>query len=275
MRPENPRKRDSRAVSEAISYVLVFGLITVGGTLVVLQGAPAIDSTQDSQIAENSQRAALLLQDRVDEMARQGAQRREFSVSLQDIRVGVGLPEPTRIEINATNSSGDTVEVAKLESDPIYIETTGGDIDQVAAYENGAVLLGQKGVPESWTMRSQPSWAITTNGSTRKVQRLFLRTVSTTGSGSVTGRQSSARVLLEMVSQESETLDNATRINISVRSPRAKAWEEYLSSLDGSLNGTSLSSSGNSVTLSVSGFDGGSGSLNHKTQVIRAEVTTR
>lgn len=269
------KQRDERAVSEAISYVLVFALIFVGGVLVILQGAPAIDSAQDGQIAENSKRAAHLLQDRVDEMVRQDAPSRQLSVNVQDIRVGVGELEPARVRVEATNTSGGTFRLADIDTDPVYIKTTPGNLEQTVAYENGAVLVGRRGVRESWTMSRRPSWAVTTNSATGEAQSVFLRTVSTTGSGSVGGGQSRARVSFETVSREDETVRNVDELEISVESPRSGAWKRYLGGLENGVEGGDISTSGDRVTLLLDEFEGGSGTVVHKKRIVQTEVRPR
>ena len=277
MRRERTSKKDERAVSEAISYVLVFGLITAGTLLVALQGAPAISNTQDEQVAENSKRAVVLLQERVEEMVRQDAPSREISVNVQDIRVGVGDMEPARFNITALNSSGGAVDIADVETDPVYIETTAGEIDQTAAYENGAVILGQRdpNADRDWTMSNRPSWAIRTNSSTGEVRSVFLSTISTEGSTVVTGERTSARLIFETVRKDSSVLRNAKELEISVESPRSGAWEEYMRRVDRGINGSSLSRSGDEVTLKIDGFEGGEGRVTHRTRFIRTEVTNR
>jgi len=274
MRREKTCVEDERAVSEAISYVLIFGLITTGTLLVALQGGPAISNTQDEQIAENSERAVVLLQERVNEMVRQDAPSREVSVDVQDIKVGVGDMEPTRFNITARDASGSFVDLADVDINPVYIEKTAGKIDQTAAYENGAVLLGQRGKPESWTMSSRPSWAIRTNSSSGKVRSMFLSTVITEGSGVVSGQRSSARIVFEAINRESATLD-IDEVEIAVESPRSGAWEGYFRRLNGSISGGDLSRSGDTVTLEIDDFEGGTGRMSHRSHLIRTEVSSR
>jgi hypothetical protein len=286
--------RDERAVSEAISYVLVFALITVGGILVAVQGLPAINNAQDEQVAGNSERVVELMQDRVDEMVRQGAPRREVPVNLQDMRVGIGDMEPSRINVTVTptdNSIGNSVTLADVETDPVYIKTTAGNLEQTSAYVNGAVLVGRRGVNESWTMPERPSWGITTNSSTQKVENIFLRTVSTTGSGGVGGGQT-ARVLFETASREDETL-RIDKINISVESPRncvepprKSVWDRYFDRIQNGVQGGDVSNPSTppscdrvkehkTVTLTIDEFHDGSGTVIHKKRLIRTEVKAR
>ena len=278
MRREKTRVEDERAVSEAVSYVLIFGLITTGTVLVALQGGPAITNTQDEQLAENVQRAAVLLQDRVGEMVRQQAPSREVSLDVQDIRVGVGGMEPTQVEIEATDTSGNSIQVIDTETDPVYIQKTAGNIDLTAAYVNGAVLVGQRGRNETWTMASRPSWAIRTNSSTSEVQSIFMSTVATEGSSAVSGQGVGARILFERISQEGETLSEIDEVSISVDSQRSEAWEEYFRRLNGSINGSSLtapSTPGGTVTLVMDEFEGGEGRMSHRSYLIGTEVSSR
>ena len=278
MRREKTHMEDERAVSEAVSYVLIFGLITTGTVLVALQGGPAITNTQDEQLAENVQRAAVLLQDRVDEMVRQQAPSREVSLDVQDIRVGVGDMESTQVEIEATDTSGNSIQVIDTETNPVYIQKTAGNIDLTAAYVNGAVLVGQRGRNETWTMASRPSWAIRTNSSTGEVGSIFMSTVATEGSSSVSGQGVGARILFERISQEGETLSEIDEVSISVDSPRSDAWEEYFRRLNGSINGSSLtapSTPGGTVTLVMDEFEDGEGRMSHRSYLIGTEVSSR
>lgn len=273
-RTGNENHRDERAVSEAISYVLVFALITVGGLLVAFQGLPAVDNAQDEQVVGNSERVVELMQDRVDEMVRQGAPRREVPVNLQDMRAGIGDMEPSRVNVTVTdNSTGNSVVLADVETDPVYIKTTAGSLEQTSAYVNGAVLVGRRGVPESWTMPERPSWGITTNSSTQEVESIFLRTVSTTGSGGVGGSQT-ARFLFETASREDETrlIDE---ISMSVESPRTIAWERYFDRIQNGVQGGDVSTSGDKVTLTLDEFKGGSGTVTHRERLIRTGVKAR
>jgi len=278
MRRERTYTEDERAVSEAVSYVLIFGLIISGTALVALQGGPAITNTQDEQLAENTQRAALLLQDRINEMVRQEAPSREVSLDVQDIRVGVGDMEPMRLNITATDTSGTAIPVTNIETDPVYIQKTAGRIDLTSAYVNGAVLVGQRGENETWTMSSRPTWAIRTNSTTGDVRSVFLRTVTTEGNSAVTGQRTSARIVFETVSQEGESLSGIDELEISVESPRSRAWEEYFRNLNESISGGSLSTPstpGGTVKLEIDKFETGGGRVSHRSYLIGTEVSSR
>lgn len=252
-----------RAVSEAISYVLIFGLIALGTAIVVFQGTPALETTEQQQIDENSERAIILVQERLDEMVRENAPTREVSVEAQDITVLVGGMDETSLNITA-HEGGEAVSYTSTAS-PVGIETG----SYTVAYENGAVVVGQQGIDGSWAMESDPSWAISTN-ETDYVQSAFVRSISTTGNSQVRG-DGRHRFKFESISEINENLNDVDHLNITVNSPRRAAWESYLGRLDSGLNGTDIITDGDRVTLEVEEFNG-SGRMSYDETVLQAEV---
>jgi len=267
MKRDCHKVRDDTAVSEAISYVLIFGLISLGTALVVLQGGPALDTTQQKQINENSERAISLVQERLDEMIQQNAPVREVTVELQDITVGVGGLEPT--SMNVTNvTSGRSYETTM---DPVYIDTG----SRTVLYEGGAVMAGQQGINQSWAMTSRPSWAVRTNGSSY-VQSLFIRAISTTGSGQVSG-EGRVRWVFESTDRTNENLVGVGELNITVKSPRAGAWERYFEEINGSVNDSvdiTPSTPDGQATMKITdaAFEDGSGRVSYDETVLNTEV---
>jgi hypothetical protein len=81
--------------------------------------------------------------------------------------------------------------------------------------------------------------------------------------------------VFEAVSRESVTVRDVDEIEISVESPRARAWEEYFNRLNGSISGGDLSRSGDTVTLEIDDFEGGDGTVSHRGWLIRTEVSSR
>jgi len=164
---------DESAVSEAISYVLIFGLISLGTAIIYLQGTPTLNTAEERQITQNAERAVFLIQERLDEMVRQNAPTREIPIDVQDFTVGIGGMESGWV--NVTAEGAETVSY-NASLNPIYVDVGG----RTVAYENGAVMVGQQGNNESWGMRRDPSWAISTND-TDYLRSGFVRTISTTG----------------------------------------------------------------------------------------------
>jgi hypothetical protein len=257
---------DDKAVSEAISYVLIFGLITIGTAIIYTQGGPALDSAEERQVTQNAERAVVLVQERLDEMMEQNAPVREVPVELQDITVGVGGTEPGWVNVTANTSEG-KVSYNSTTS-PVYIDAGSRTI----AYENGAVMAGQEGNNRSWGMRREPSWAISTN-STGYLSTAFLRTISTTGEGSLDG-EGRVRLVFESQSRTNEVLNGVDELNITVSSPRTSAWESYLRGLNGSLNDSEVTVNGETVSLGIEddGFSDGDGSISYNEQVLRTRV---
>jgi hypothetical protein len=258
--------RDDRAVSEAISYVLIFSLITLGTTIIYLQGGPALDGAKERQVTQNSERAVVLVQERLNEMMEQKAPTREVPIDLQDITVGVGGLEPGWVNVTANTSEGEVSYNATM--NPVHIDTGSRTI----TYENGAVMAGQEGNADSWGLRREPSWSISTND-TGYLGTAFLRTISTTGEGTV-GGEGRVRLVFESVSRTNENLNGVDELSITVSSPRTSAWESYLRGLNGSLNESDVTVSGEEVTMEVDGFADGDGSISYNEQVLRTKVVS-
>lgn len=258
--------RDNSAVSEAISYVLIFGLISLGVAIVTLQGGPAIESSEQQQIDHNSENAINLVQDRLEEMMRQNAPVREATISLQDITVGVGGElDPT--VINVTNvTAGESYETTV---DPVYVETGSRTI----LYEGGGVMIGQQGIDGSWSMTSDPAWAVRTDGS-GYVQSIFLRVPSTTGNGQVSG-EGNARWEFESIGETNEVMLGVDELNVTVTSPRSGAWEGYFERLNSSVTDEDITEfDDDRATLEIDdGFDG-EGRVSYDEAVLRTEVET-
>jgi hypothetical protein len=257
---------DNRAVSEAISYVLIFGLITVGTAMIYTQGGPAIDRAEDRQVRQNAERAVVLVQERLDKMMEQQGPVREVPIELKDITVGVGGIDPGWVNVTANTSEGEVSYNST--TSPVYIDAGG----RIIAYENGAVMTGQEGNNQSWGMRREPSWAISTN-STGHLSTAFLRVISTTGEGRTSGN-GRVRVVFESTDRANEVLNEVDELNITVGSSRTSAWERYLSGLNGSFNESSVTVNGEAVSLEVEGFAGGGGTVSYTEQVLRTRVVS-
>ena len=271
MRKQRTLSRDERGVSEAISYVLIFGLMSLGTAIVVLQGTPLIDSTEERQIDENAERAVLSIQDRVDEMIQQNAPRRQVSVQMNDLTVGVGGGLDNTV-VNLTVDTGTEVTSYETSISPVYINTGRRTI----AYENGAVLVGQQGIDDSWSIRSDPSWAVSTND-TDYMKTAFVRVISTTGSGAASG-DGSARIVFDSVSDTNENIDDVEELRMNITSTRSTAWGSYLSRLNSSLNGSEYTEPApDKVSLTVEELNGtdGTGSTSYDETVLSAGVRTR
>ena len=255
---------DDRAVSEALSYVLVFGLITIATAIIYIQGTPALNNAEQQQVNQNAERAVFLVQERIDEMLQQNAPVREVSVDLQDVTVGVGGMEPAWI--NVTVHHGPNVTSYNSTVDPVYMRTESRTI----AYANGAVMIGQQDIDESWGMRRDPSWAVSTNGSDY-LSTAFLRTISTRGNGEM-GGSGRARLVFESTGRTDEILNDANGLNVTVGSPRSTAWESYFGRLNSSLNASDLTVTSDTVGLEVDEFAGGGGSVSYNEQALRTRV---
>jgi hypothetical protein len=264
------RSSQQRAVSEAISYVLIFGLMVLGTAAITLQAGPALDAVQQDAINQNSKESMSLIQSRFDEAVREEAPLRKIPLETQEVTAGIGGIGDTRVNITVTNGLGTSVYESNIS--PVHIQTD----SRTFVYENDALMSGTEGVSESWAMYDSPSWAVSANNSSGKVSSAFIRTIATSGGGGVTG-QGGATLVLESVGNTNENLRGVTNMNITVTSPRSEAWGDYLSRLNSSLNGTRYikgtsapSLNDRQVRLHVEDLD--DGSISYSEAVIQARL---
>lgn len=259
--------RGEEGVSEALSYVLIFGLMSIGAAIIYLQGTPAIQSMEERQINENSERAMLLMQERLDEMIQQDAPSRTVSMEAHDMSLSVGGREAGSVNITA-RSGGDRIEYNST-FEPVYVETE----TRVILYENGAVISGVS--DEGWGMVSDPSWAVSTNESDY-VRSALLRTVATTGDRQISATQTRVRFSFESVAEETDAESGIDELNITVSSPRDEAWEMYFNRLNRSIEGGDVDGSvDGSVSMEIDEFEGGEGLLSHREKTLRTDIETR
>lgn len=273
------RKYHDTAVSEAISYVLIFGLISLGVALITLQGGPALESAEDTQIDENAERAMTLVSDRLSEMADTDAPRREVTVQgHSELTFGVGSLESTT-RVNTTLHNETTGESVSYETvtDPVYVQTPRRTI----LYENGATVVGQQGIEDSWSMTDRPSLVTAFTNQTGYADSLFIRQIATTGSGSISGAGTQSFVF-EATSERTERgFEDAALeiddINITITSPRSGAWGSYLQRLNDTVNGTQYVSGApelgsDQVRLSMEEFGEDGVRINYDETVLRTRV---
>ena len=135
---------DDRGVSETIGFVLVFALIT---TTIAVTFTVGLGGLEDAQLAErdtNVERAFDVLQDNLNDIARDGVPSRSTEIGLGGGRLA--FEDRTQVTINSTAW---TDSYTRNTSAIVY---RGAD-DTRIVYENGAVFRTQK---EGGVMLSEP-----------------------------------------------------------------------------------------------------------------------
>lgn len=210
-----------RAVSEALGFVLVFGIVVSTVAVVYVAGFDGLEAARDAEHANNAERAFDVLADNVDDVVREGAPSRATEIKLADAEVRTG--DPVVVTVTAANSTHpDRNASVEYVVDPVvYDAGDGGTI----VYANGAVFRQQA---SGSVMITEPAFVL----GDRRVFVPVAQTRARAGGG-VAG---STTVLVRTTRSFSETaLANTTTTNVTVNitTPRATAWRRHLSTYPG------------------------------------------
>jgi hypothetical protein len=211
---------DDRAVSDVLSFVLVFSLITASVGLVTVVGLGSLQDARNAERIDNGERAFEVLADNHRDIAHGGAPSRATEIKLAETTLT--LADPT--DSNVTLSNG--TEAGATESRPITFGTAGDatELSSGVVYEFGAVIRVDRG---GAAMRRAPPFQLDEN---RTVIH-YVTLASNTGdvqrrAGSTTVLVRSVRATTTVVSHTQPTGDVTLTIQTTPR--RAEAWKRYL-----------------------------------------------
>lgn len=227
-RPGADGSASERAVSDIIGFVLVFSLVTLIVGAVYISGMGGLEGARSSERLTNAERAFDVLSENMDDVVDTGARSRSTEIKLSNAQLGFG--DPVEFEVNMTSDPG-TNYTATVR--PIVFSI--GDTDVV--YVNGAVIRSD---PGGSVMLHEPTMV--------SGDRTLIPIVVTRGRSSGIG--GSGRVLIRSVEATNDVVrfddpsGSTYDVEISVTTPRTRAWERYLETRFG----TTCSVSGQTVT---------------------------
>jgi len=215
-----------RAVSDVVSFVLVFSLITVSVGVVSVAGLGSLQDARDAERIDNGERAFEVLADNQRDIAQGGAPSRATEIKLAETTLTLADPQDSTVTLSNGTVAGST------ESRPITFRLSGdsGELSRGVVYEMGAVLRVD---PGGAAMRRTPPFQF---GSERTVIH-YVTLESRTGavqreSGSTTVLVRSVRGTTTLVSHYRPS--NEVNITVQTTPRRAEAWHRYFTSeLDG------------------------------------------
>jgi len=123
-----------RAVSEVVSYVLVFGLVVSAVGIISVSGLSTLEDTQNNEQIENAERAFSVMSDNIADIHRRDAPSRATEISLDDAQISTG--ENVTIRVTVDETSGNTVQEEWQIRPVIY----SGSEDRQLVYEAGATF---------------------------------------------------------------------------------------------------------------------------------------
>jgi len=123
-----------RAVSEVVSYVLVFAMVVSAVGIVSVSGLGTLQETRNDEQMENAQKAFSVLADNLADIHRRDAPSRATEISLGEAQLETGENVTMRVSIDDTTG---TWQSPDWRLRPIVYE---GDEDRRIVYEAGAVF---------------------------------------------------------------------------------------------------------------------------------------
>lgn len=232
-----------RAVSDVISFTLVFALITATIGIVYVSGFTGLQNTRDAERITNAERAFDVLADNINDIHSEAAPSRATEIKLADAQLEFG--ESTRVTIDIVNYDGSGENVSSVSLDPIVYSGSSSEV----YYENGAVFRVDR---SGATMNRQPSILFSTDSNEKTV---VFPTIETRVDGPAsTGSQRTVLVRTLLATREvtvaetdptAVTDDNTghgtdpdndgspefkAEIQIETSPQRASRWKEYLDS---------------------------------------------
>lgn len=210
-------------MSEVISFVLVFSLITATVGIVFVAGTSQLTATRDAEQLTNAERAFDVMQDNIGDITREDAPNRATEIKLAGARLF--LSGPVKWNVTVENAAGNTA----FDTSDIYpIEYVAESAPKTAVvYTNGAVMRTERGGSQ---MNTEPNFVF---DSEQTVLPMAVTRPprgetpgSTGGTSTVLVRTSRATQLVELANTTKAPL--TVTLNVSTPEPRDQAWERYL-----------------------------------------------
>ncbi|QSZ68411.1 hypothetical protein RJ40_08385 [Methanofollis aquaemaris] len=223
--------KNEEGVSEAIGFIIIFGLVMTGIALITLYGYPMLLQQQSNADVRNMEQTMVVLQNDIKSLCYKNVPYKETALQVAGGVLAVENVTKTGSWLNIT-ASGNTMSFPT--GMLIY---TADSQDATIALENGAVIRAQTG---GSSMIAEPRWYVdNNNGKKTFVINLVALNASTemfrNGMGTVRMKLSSSNV--------SSLTPSDGNVQATYTGEFSKAWENYL-------NGTlKMTKSGNTYTL--------------------------
>lgn len=208
-----------RAVSEVLSYILVFALVVATISLIMVSGLGSLEDARDTEQVANAERAFDVMADNMASIYERNSPSRSTEIDTGDAEIFFSDP----VSITLRLEDGSQEEIFQHSIRPIVFTVDG---ERNLVYEGGAVFRTEN--DGGIVLRDPPMLF--------SEQRLHVPFIKTTAEGvrSVGGTtvlvrgQATERAVLLLDSDA-----DYDRMVISVTSPRYELWERYLSERTG------------------------------------------
>lgn len=226
---------NEEGVSEAIGFIIIFGLVLTGITLITLYGYPMLLQQQSNADVRNMEQTMVVVQNDMKSLCYKNVPYKETSLQVSGGSLAVenttGTVQNFTIEVPTNPLATANLSASVSPFSPGMLVYTSDGQDATIALENGAVIRAQSG---GSAMLAEPRWYTDDNGGkTTLVINLIALNTSTpmvrTGMG---------EVRLQLVPTDSPLIETFTpretveiTYNPDTLDPAhdfSKAWENYL-----------------------------------------------
>jgi len=216
---------NDRAVSEAIGFILILGLVLTGIGLVTLYGYPVLVKEQSSTDVKNMERAMIVIQNDMKSLCFKNVPYKEstLQVSGGTLEVIPGGEEGAKSEFVISNSEGEV----NFEFHPGALVYRSDRSTEVITLENGAVITRQEGSAGS-AMLAEPRWFY--DGPT-KTFVIYIMNVTADERMAKSG-MATVRMSLKNTDTKSYTPTNPVTVTYTTdtNNDHSVAWKNYLTS---------------------------------------------
>ncbi|AZH24988.1 DUF7289 family protein [Haloplanus aerogenes] len=235
---------DDRAVSDVLSFILVFSLITASVGIVTVVGLGSLQDARNAERIDNGERAFEVLADNHRDIAHGGAPSRATEIKLAETTLTLADPSDS----NVTLSDGTAVGSTESRSVTFGTAGDGSALSRGVVYELGAVFRVDRG---GAAMRRAPPFQFDENRTVLHYVTLESRTGQIQRqSGSTTVLVRSVRGTTTLISHTEPT--NEVTITVETEPRRAEAWKRYFETQLEGMAGSGCDSLDGSGTVSCS-----------------------
>lgn len=226
-------KMNEKAVSEAIGFILILGIVISGIGLVTLYGYPVLMKEQSNTDVKNMERAMIVIQNDMKSLCFKNVPYKESTLQVSggtlEVISATGGTMPV-FEISGADFNTITFHPGAL----IYRSDRG---TEVITLENGAVMTRQEGA-EGSAMLAEPRWFY--DGPTETLVIYLMKITADermAKSGMATVRMSLASANPRVYNPTDQTV--VVRYNEDADNKLSTAWKNYLTSSTVGMSGPS------------------------------------
>lgn len=227
---------NEKAVSEAIGFILILGLVLTGIGLVTLYGYPVLVKEQSNTDVRNMERAMIVIQNDMKSLCFKNVPYKEATLQVSGGTLEVINADGTapKFRIDGTENGGTDFNVEFSPGALIYRSDRG---TEVITLENGAVMTRQEGATGS-AMLAEPRWFY--DGPTKTLVVYLMKITADermAKSGMATVRMSLASTNPQVYNPTDQTV--VVRYNEDADNKLSTAWKNYLTSSTVGMSGPS------------------------------------